>query len=561
MKRLIALLLIPASCLGANAVYIAQSSAGANDGSSCANAKAVTYFNSSGNWSGSPTGIQIGPNTTVHLCGTFTGSAGGNMLTTQGSGTSGNPVIIKFETGAVLTAPYWGSVNGAIETSGTSYIIVDGGSSCGWVSGALVACNGTITATANGRTLANSQQTKGIHAEACDHCEFRNLNFTNLYVQSYQTACAGSVDNYEVSGVKFQGNGVLIHNNVFDGMGNAMWDNARTGDTGASMYNNDMGNTEVDIVFAPNGTSTSGTTAIHDNHFHDWANWDRDAADPSCYHHNGIHAFSGSSSQGASILNIYNNLFDGVTSLHSHMTGWVYLEGGGSTWGGNAGICYLFNNVGIMTTGTTGGLMFNCSDGHNNVIANNTMVGATGVEADTTGMSIFGGVAGTGQRWNNNAISGTEAYLLIDYDATQVTSFVAGGLDYNVYGDGVTNGLWQWREFSINTDVFATWKTSCATHQTGCDSHSVDHTSTADPLTSLGISSTGRPLSGSPLISAGVNLTSLCSGDLVALCSDISGIARPGSGSWDIGAYQFQAIAGTGTLSGGKLLFGGKMSR
>lgn len=35
------------------------------------------------------------------------------------------------------------------------------------------------------------------------------------------------------------------------------------------------------------------------------------------------------------------------------------------------------------------------------------------------------------------------------------------------------------------------------------------------------------------------NLTSLCSGTLVALCSDINGNSRPASGGWQAGAYQF----------------------
>src|SRR5262245_40084448 len=54
---------------------------------------------------------------------------------------------------------------------------------------------------------------------------------------------------------------------------------------------------------------------------------------------------------------------------------------------------------------------------------------------------------------------------------------------------------------------------------------------------------TGRPLAGSPLIGAGQNLNSICSGQpnpgLGALCFDAAGTARPVAGAWDIGAYQF----------------------
>src|ERR1700721_1986721 len=68
-------------------VYIAQSALGTGDGSSCANARATSFFNISSNWgSGS---AQIGPGTTVHVCGTIDGAAGGTGLTFQSSGPAG----------------------------------------------------------------------------------------------------------------------------------------------------------------------------------------------------------------------------------------------------------------------------------------------------------------------------------------------------------------------------------------------------------------------------------------------------------------------------------------
>jgi len=143
MKTLLALafsILAIATAASANDVYIAQSVAGGNTGADCADAKAGSYFNTSGNWvSSGPTGIQIGPGTTVHVCGTWTGTGGAaGLLVFHGSGSSGNPVTLHFETGAGFTAPYWGGAqdgNGAIEGQGFSYVVVDGGT------------NGYITAT------------------------------------------------------------------------------------------------------------------------------------------------------------------------------------------------------------------------------------------------------------------------------------------------------------------------------------------------------------------------------------------------------------------------------
>jgi hypothetical protein len=69
------------------AIYIGQSAAGSGDGSSCASAKAISFFNTAGNWGTGSS--QIGPGKTVKLCGTIT-----SALTLLGSGTSGNPITV-----------------------------------------------------------------------------------------------------------------------------------------------------------------------------------------------------------------------------------------------------------------------------------------------------------------------------------------------------------------------------------------------------------------------------------------------------------------------------------
>ena len=61
---------IPHAFASASNIYIAQTAAGSADGTDCADAYAYTFFNTASNWgSGSS---QIGPGTTVHLCGTIT---------------------------------------------------------------------------------------------------------------------------------------------------------------------------------------------------------------------------------------------------------------------------------------------------------------------------------------------------------------------------------------------------------------------------------------------------------------------------------------------------------
>src|SRR5512146_1628339 len=101
-------------CLGvllnAKYIYVAQNSAVASSGADCANAHAASWFNSSANWCTGST--QISPGTIVHLCGTFTGSAGAGLLSVQSSGSAGNPITIFFEPGAVLQSPQFND-NGA----------------------------------------------------------------------------------------------------------------------------------------------------------------------------------------------------------------------------------------------------------------------------------------------------------------------------------------------------------------------------------------------------------------------------------------------------------------
>ena len=71
----------------------------------------------------------------------------------------------------------------------------------------------------------------------------------------------------------------------------------------------------------------------------------------------------------------------------------------------------------------------------------------------------------------------------------------------------------------------------------GFDTHGV----TADP----NLDSNYIPQAGSAAIGKGTNLTSQCTGNLVALCSDTAGNPRPSSGAWDMGAHQYSSQTGS----------------
>lgn len=295
------------SVMQASDIYIAQNATGANNGQDCSDAYATSFFNNSGNWG---SGAPIGPGTTVHLCGTFTGTAGQQLLRAQGSGSAGNPVTIRFEPGAVLSAPYWSSA-GAIVVSGRSYITVDGGS------------GGTIQDTANGTGLGYHQSSVGIQALPCNNCEFKNLTIQNLYVHAIcegSSGCDQSVDQTQVNAIQFQGSNLLIHDNVLHDIGWALYQNY-TNDSNVQIFNNNIYNMDHGLACA-GAAYTVSSEYVYGNHFHDMANWDTGSSDR--YHHDGIHCYNGS---GGKIQNlyVYNNLFDGNEG-NCCVTAWMFLE-------------------------------------------------------------------------------------------------------------------------------------------------------------------------------------------------------------------------------------------
>jgi len=140
-------------------------------------------------------------------------------------GTSGNPITILFEPGAALTSPAFGV--GLMISGGSNWVVVDGGS------------NGIIQNTANGTGLANSQDSRLIEADNCDHCEFKNLHVTNVYVHD-PTSTTDNGQNG--SGIWVWGNDISIHDNVCVNSGKCfeVVGNYASNSTGISIYNNDV---------------------------------------------------------------------------------------------------------------------------------------------------------------------------------------------------------------------------------------------------------------------------------------------------------------------------------
>lgn len=503
----------------ASDIYIDQSGSGSQNGTDCADAYPVTFFNTAANWGTGPG--QIGPGTTVYLCGTFTASAGASgYLTFQGSGTSGNPITLKFEPGAILQAPYWGGTpnvsGGAVDTGGNSYVTIDGGS------------DGVIQATANGTNLANQQGTTvGVFANHGSNVTIKNLTVANLYVHANNLSDESGQDTYGIWIAN--GNNLTVTANTIHAtkwgitteFDTNMYSNLVISDN--QIYNIDHG------IFHNAGSSSGGQsgTQIFGNTIHDFANWD-DTADNN--HHDGIHvnANAGTSLSG---IQIYNNYIYGDPGINGNTFIFSFPTAGTIT-----SPIQIFNNTLSDTSAThltADG--FVALDNVSGTIVNNTLLnpgsGSASGGTQPTGVHLY--TAGT-NTVENNIFSGLSEPL--DFAVSGTIS------NYNDFYGVPVNGGW---EEPTNTyySSLASWVTG-----TGHDAASI----TSNP----NLNSSYVPQSGSPVISAGTNLTSLCSGQpnpgLGALCYDSNGIARPTTGAWDIGAYQYSspAIPGNQSSSG-----------
>ncbi len=490
-------------------IYIAQNSTGAANGADCSNAYPVSFFNASNNWGTASSQISAG--TTVHLCGTISTS-----LTAQGSGASGSPIVILFESGANMTAGVW-PMSGAINVDGKSWITIDGGT------------NGKISNTANG-TGANHSNSTAIHAVPCTDCEFRNLTIADLY--DHTSSSDTSVDQSNVNCIDFQGSNMLIHDNQMHDVGWCLHQNYGN-DSNVRIFNNDISHMDHGIACAGANFVVS-SEYIYNNHFHDMSNWDTGAAD--AYHHDGVHCFNGS---GGKIQNlyIYNNLFDGNQG-NCCVTAWVFLEGGygsGSTpWTDSTGTAYIWNNVFIGTLDNPNGqLAINAGSGH--VIVNNTIDVIGGQNSGACFHDRGSGGSGLTLTMLNNVFSGCGQVFTMDAAVASVN------WDYNAYGSIASgNELFNWNGHTNGSaNSVAAWQSQCS-----CDAHAVGSVTTALALTKGGV-----PIAGF-IGDKGTNLISRATGAMATLSSATTAgnsappLPRPTSGSWDMGAFLGGANAG-----------------
>jgi len=510
-------LLFPSTAAAAASdIYLAQNSTGAANGADCTDALVYSFFNNASNWGGGSN--QIGPGTTVHICGAITGTTSFRPFVFQGSGTSGHPVTLLFESGASIQASYCSST-GCINVNGQSNIVINGGTN-GYVESTL---NGTSGGACLGGPCAYQQLAYGVYLTSCVNCTVENLGMYDMYVRtstSDESAAGDGVDVFN-QGVSGASNLTITGNTMHDGAAGT-YIAYGTNDSGGNISNNTIYN--VNWGIGVNGQST-GNSAINwlfsGNTIHDLANWnDGQGAEPYNNHHNGIVLFSGNSGTSISAV-VYNNYFYGDFG-----NGTAVFDVQNSNTGTDT-VTFFNNYVNLSaTTGTTGGN--GCIDAENDDSSgsvvfsayNNTCVGV----GSMYGIYITGAIRSTSNVRNNVMVNWGALF------STQDGAALPSVMNYNNWYEPGGNGVWD-----INSSDYTSlsaWNTA-----TGLDANSA----ISNPLLASGV-----PGSGSPAIGLGANLTNLCTGNLVPLCSDKAGVARPSTGAWDAGAYRSNSTTSSG---------------
>ncbi len=548
-KPLLTILFVFAfSALGfssATNVYITPN--GVAQGDCTTSPQTPAWFNSSANWgSGSN---QIGPGTTVHLCGTFSFPAGSAGLLAQGSGASGNPITIYFESGTILQSPYFynggGIGGGAINVNNMSYITINGGSACTGLTGS--GC-GIIQNTNNGTAAlgyAYQNATALLEFACAANITIENLAIINAYVaQAQDTAVAGSQSTFLAlygtdNGCSTTHMQNLVVNNNF--INNCGWCVATYGNN-IQFSNNNLSNFEHGIASGLGSTGYSGFY-IFSNHIHDMAVWDW-CGNGAPNHHDGIHLWGTSGPGGWSNVYIYNNQFDGNAGA-CYPNAWIYFEY-------ELGPNYIFNNTFTSSPGSSFpsevGPFASATNSVSMLYANNTLYdyNPTGCANNA---SIGNQTANLNLTYFNNISAGQYWSMSLKDTLTFTKGTALSGIDYNVYGN-TPAACGQGYEFNVagvdnGLNSITAWQSEIASYfglsgATGRDLHSSVATNSQ-----LNLSSSLTLQSGSVAVGAGTNFYSICNGQpnpgLGALCSDKAGNARPTSGAWDVGAYNFSS--------------------
>jgi hypothetical protein len=483
----------------AETFYVAQSAGGNGSGTDAGNPKAISFFNSSANWSSpSKASGKIGPGDIVHLVGTIS-----TPLSVQASGVSGNPITVLFDSGAKLSAPAW-PASGALVVDQKDYITVDGAST------------GIIECTANGTNLANHVDSAGVAGNSASYLTVKNLTIRNMYVRTAGTEQYGygtAIQNPSGGSVSGHTGFTVTNCTISDAYIGVQCNYGPAGVTNMAISYCSFTHCNWGSSCGDRGAAGSKADGIvfHHNNFTDCSNWD-DTVNNS-FHHNGFYGWAESGGTFRNFTGYANNI--------------------GPTWGGHT-------TAGMFFSGDVGGILI-----YNNVFLesgsndapSNGLIMIWPHDGSGTGFRVFNNTFkgdGNGRGinlYNGNGASSTvfEIKNNIFYGmGTAIAQFFNGSArlvsDNNCYY-GLTAG----QEFSTSSNGSAGYLTLTQWKSLGLDLSSI--------MTNPNIDGAFRLLSSSTsVLGLGVNLSSY-------FTVDKDGKARATIGSWDLGAYVGGGVA------------------
>jgi hypothetical protein len=472
--------------------YVSQSGSGAGNGADAADARPLSWLNTPANWGGTVGTIQ--PGDTVHLVGTLT-----NGITVSGSGTVSGNLTIFFEANASITQPAGNGIN----LQSYNYITIDGGT------------NGVIQNTDNGSSLGNQVGVSGVSGTpSVGNITIQNLTLTNLYVRTINTDEAGGG-----TGVSLMGNmtNIIVRNCSISQIQNGIYLGYGTG---AASHDWNVCSNNISYVNWGIGVGDSGAGAklynifIHNNAIDHWANWD----DPSFkYHHNGIYTYAANSPSSISNCLVYANLIGPDFGPSAYQTSGIFASGAGSSVT-SLNRYMAFDNIIWVTNGGVADGLINFSGTTNSLIANNTLYENNIAQA---GICTYAEYV-TNTLIANNIVEGCLAVGIQEVESSWWLYPVQS--DYNAYFPwGKNSGI-----------TFADWQGSSR------DVHSINATITHALASSIS-GSFGSTNNYPACVGTGTNLSAW-------FTTDYAGNTRTNAGNWDIGAYAFNATAGSGTV-------------
>ncbi len=480
-------------------IYFSESGVGA--GSSCSSALPVSWLNTATNWGTG--GGQIGAGETAHLCGTIS-----TPITILGSGTSGSPITILFESGAKMVAPTW--YTGAISASGKNYIVIDGGS------------NGIIQATGSGTGYNNTAGSTGVSFTNVNNSEIKNLSVLGMFVRP--PGAGDNCNNYCGTGIAVTGtfSNVAVHHNTITDARSGVGISYGPSSSGLSIYSNKISKTAWGIGggdWPPNG-STLTNVDIYDNTITDAYPWDGNftGCTGDCWFHiNGIYIWAEQTGDTLSNIRVHGNKIGGNMGTASHITSFTWFSGNVQA------PVLVYDNI-YYSTSASG----SASNGFISLryCKNGTTTNPCGVYNNTfysVNPAGLGVMAGDSTDIKNNIFSNVAGHVIYAGDPANTYKITS---DYNIFY-GLTSN-----QFKLNGGYYTptTWQAA------GYDTHSLF----VDPQFVNPGGFDFHLKSTSPAVDKGTALA------LSGLNKDLEGSSRPQGNAWDIGAYE-SSNSGTGT--------------